>query len=159
MGRSLLADLLWLVLLPLLLFGWCGGSHLLQVWLDSLAPRLGTGIGVFVVSAFVSFFLLAVAVATVNNRALEHSRAVRATARTASVAGGAAFTGLVLSEFPETEFAHLAGWSGLSLLVLLAISGLESLLTRRELRNAAARSHQEEQQRRAERGLVDGTGP
>ena len=120
MGHGLWEHLLVPLALPLLIVCGCGGAEFVQAWLDSLSPKLGTGIGLFVSATCGTFYLIALVGLVVTRGA--PLRPVHACAIVlGSPAGGAGFAWLVLSQFPGTDVERNGGLVGVGLLLLALV--------------------------------------
>lgn len=124
MARGFWERLLAFLVLPLTIFCCCGGAHFVHNYLDSLAPKLGTGVGLFVSSSAVAFYVVCGLVYGVTHREPLRSGVPQAAGIVAgALGGGAALAWLVLGQFPGTALERNGGYLGIVLLLV----GLASL--------------------------------
>jgi hypothetical protein len=158
MGRGFWECLLVPLTLPLLIVCGCGGAEFVQAWLDSLAPKLGTGIGLFVSATCATFYLIAL-VGLVVTRGVPLRPVHACSIVLGSPAGGAGLTWLVMSQFPGTGVESNGGLLGIGVLLLaLVVLPLTVLENRSEI-DGPVETEQERVQRLRTAELMRGRNP
>lgn len=147
MARGFWEQLLAFATLPLCVFCCCGGAQFAQELLDSLMPRIGTALGLFVTSSIVALHALAL-LGLGLNRGTPVSRASTALFGVATaLVLGVGLTCVVMRWSPHSTVERYGGLFGVGIVLIALVILPCQILADRGTRSARVQWRQEAQQR------------